>query len=244
MNITANTPVGDIVKVNFKTASLFQENQIDFCCGGRKTIEQACSEAGVDQSALLGQLEAMTGMADPDTEYINSLKSDELIDYIIKRHHAYVRQYIPFLKQSLDKICDVHGENHPELFQIRDLFFGSAGDLTMHLQKEELILFPYIKKMEKAKEENLPLGKSEFGSVSNPIGMMISEHENEGQRFEKIAALSNNYNVPEDACTTYRVTINQLQDFENDLHRHIHLENNILFPKAAKMEEELVSENS
>ncbi len=242
MNISANTPVGDVVKFNFKTAPLFQANRIDYCCGGRRTIAEACDEAGIEPRTLLRELEAVTGMTDPDTQYINSLKPDELIDYIVKRHHSYVRQNIPFLQQSLDKICDVHGENHPELFEIRQLFNGSAGDLAMHMQKEELILFPYIKKMVKAQENNEPLGPPAFGSVSNPISMMVSEHENEGQRFEKISALSRNYSIPEDACTTYRVTISQLQDFENDLHRHIHLENNILFPRAAKMEAELTKQ--
>ena len=244
MNISPNTPVGEVVKHNFKTAPLFQANHIDYCCGGRQTIAEACDQAGIEPAELLEQLETLTGMTDPDTQYINSLKPDELIDYIVKRHHSYVRQNIPFLQQNLNKICDVHGEGHPELSKIRDLFDGSAGDLTMHMQKEELILFPYIRKMVKAQEENKPLGPSAFGSVTNPISMMVSEHENEGQRFEKISALTNNYTIPEDACNTYRVTIKQLQDFENDLHRHIHLENNILFPKAAEMEVELTGQEN
>ena len=241
MNISTSTPVGEVVKLNFRTAPLFQANRIDYCCGGSKTISQACAEAGIEPEPLIEQLEQLAGQTDPDTQFINNLSPDDLIDYIIKRHHRYVQNSIPFLRQNLAKICDVHGENHPELFEVRELFEGSAGNLTMHMQKEELMLFPYIKKMVHAKTGNSALGKSPFGSVSNPIAMMISEHENEGIRFEKIAGLTNRYTPPADACTTYRVTISQLEDFERDLHRHIHLENNILFPKAAELEAELAS---
>ncbi len=241
MNIKTSTPVGEIVKMNFKTARLFQVNRIDFCCGGNKTLSQACAEAGIEAQPLIEQLEDMAGDYDPDSHFINSLAPGELVDYIVKRHHSYVRNAIPFLKQNLDKLCEVHGDHHPELFEIRDLFYGSAGDLTMHMQKEELMLFPYIIKLAAAHRDNQPLGKSPFGSVSNPIAMMISEHENEGRRFAKIAELSDNYSIPGDACTTYRVTLKHLEDFEKDLHRHIHLENNILFPRAAELESEMVA---
>ena len=240
MNISSNTQVGEVVKLNFKTAPLFQTNNIDYCCGGSKTISEACIEAGIESEQLIQQLEKIAGQLDPDTEYINNLKPDELCDYIIRRHHAYVRRNIPFLQESIEKICQVHGANHPELFEIRKLFNESAGNLTMHMQKEEIMLFPYIQKMARSQEENTPISQSVFGAVSNPIGMMIAEHQAEGLRFDKIAELSDNYSIPEDACTTYEVTLNQLKDFENDLHRHIHLENNILFPKAIELEAELV----
>ena len=241
MNFTSETRVGDVVKNNFKTAPLFQANNIDYCCGGAKTISEACAEAGVDSDHLLVQLEDIADQTDPDTQYINSLSLDELSDYIVKRHHTYVRSSIPFLRRSLDKLCEVHGENHPELFEIRTLFNESSGNLTMHMQKEEIMLFPYIRKLAGAKNGNAMVGKSAFGSISNPVKMMLEEHEAEGQRFDKIAGLSKNYSIPEDACTTYRVTLSQLKEFENDLHRHIHLENNILFPKAIELESELAA---
>ena len=241
MNISTNTPVGEVVKLNFKTAQLFQANRIDYCCGGQKTISEACSAAGIKPEPLIEQLEQMAGQTDPDSLYIDNLQLDELSDYIIKRHHSYVRNTIPFLKQNLDKICDVHGDHHPELFEVRELFDGSAGALTVHMQKEELMLFPYIKKLAVAKREDALPGKSPFGTVSNPISAMLADHDNEGRRYERIAELTGDYSIPEDACTTYRVTLSQLQDFERDLHRHIHLENNILFPKAAELEAELVS---
>lgn len=237
MRITSGTPVGEIVQNNFKTATLFQANKIDYCCGGKQTISDACKKAGVDTKQLISQLEEVLQDSDPDTEYINNMELGALSEYIVNRHHVYVRKTIPFLKQNLEKIAAVHGANHPELAAVRDEFEQSAGELTMHMQKEELLLFPFIKKMEKAKKEEKGLPAPSFGSVANPIAAMISEHENEGERYVRIADLTNNYQVPADGCTTYEVTLKQLADFEKDLHRHIHLENNILFPKAKALEE-------
>ncbi len=237
MTITLNTPVGEVVKNNFKAATLFQANKIDYCCNGHKTISEASQKAGIEAEMLVNQLEEILKDNDPDTEYINNLDLTDLADYIVKRHHSYVQKNIPFLKQNLEKIARVHGQNHPELVEVRDHFFTSAGELTMHMQKEELVLFPYVKKMEQAKKENQSLPTSAFGSVSSPIAGMMEEHQNEGERFEKIAQLTNNYQVPEDGCTTYEVTLKQLADFEKDLHRHIHLENNILFTRAKMMED-------
>ncbi len=239
MNINPEISVGEVVKQNFKTASLFQQHNIDYCCGGNRSISAACNEAGVDATTLISKLETLVDSKDPDSIYIDSLDLDELAGYIEKRHHSYVRKSIPFLQTSLDKICEVHGGNHPELFEIRDLFNDSAGNLTMHLQKEELVLFPYIKKLAKAAAQEESLQTPGFGAVSNPIQMMLEEHEAEGSRFEKIAGLSKNYEVPEDGCTTYKVTLENLKEFEDDLHRHIHLENNILFPKAIELEKEI-----
>ena len=236
MKITSATPVGEVVKTNFKAATTFQTNKIDYCCNGNQTISEACQKAGIDVEQLTKQLEEILQDSDPDTEYINNLELSALADYIVNRHHAYVQKNIPFLKQNLDKIADVHGASHPELAQVRDEFYESAGELTMHMQKEELLLFPYVKNMEEAKKENKNLPSPPFGKVANPIAAMMAEHENEGERYERISELTNNYQVPADGCTTYEVTLKQLADFEKDLHRHIHLENNILFPKAEKLE--------
>jgi len=238
MNISQNTLVGDVVKLNFKTAPLFQAKNIDYCCGGKKTISDACKEVGINQQLLIKELETLLVQKDPDSEYIDKLELGELSDYIVKRHHTYVRENIPILVRNIEKICQVHGEHHPELHKIKDLFNGSAGDLTMHMQKEEVMLFPFIQRMESAKQKNSPLPKAPFGSLKNPIEMMLADHQNEGERFDEISRLSNNYTVPEDACTTYEVTLKLLKEFENDLHRHIHLENNILFPKAIELEHE------
>jgi len=239
MTITANTAVGTIVKQNFKTAPLFQSNRIDYCCGGNITLAEACKKAGVDTEHFIEQLDSIVASADPDTEYINSLPLDELCGFIVKRHHAYVQRNIPFLQASLEKLCAVHGDRHPELFEVKELFDGSAGNLSMHMQKEEMVLFPFIKRMVNARKEGTSPGVSVFGPVENPIRMMLDEHDTEGRRFEKIAELTDNYTIPDDACATYETTMRQLSDFETDLHRHIHLENNILFPGAIELEAEL-----
>ena len=239
MTIKLDSTIGEIVKKNFKTAPLFHANKIDYCCGGHQTISEACEKANVEPINLINQLEDIIKSIDSDTEYINSMELDSLCDYIVGRHHSYVEKNIPFLKESLDKICFAHGANHPELFEIRDLFFASADELTKHMQKEEIILFPYIKKMIQVKSKGEVLQSPNFGNVSNPIETMMQEHENEGERFEKISAISNNYTIPPDACTTYQAAFIQLKEFENDLHKHIFLENSILFPKAINLEKDL-----
>ena len=161
---------------------------------------------------------------------------DLLADYIEKTHHRYVEEKTQVILPFLDKLCKVHGANHPELFEINELFIGCAGELAQHMKKEELMLFPFIKKMAKAALTEEPIAKPQFGTVKNPIAMMMEEHEAEGDRFVKIAALTNNYTPPADGCSTFRVTYAMLADFEQDLHKHIHLENNILFPSAMLLE--------
>jgi len=230
--------ISDIVSSNLKAADIFEKYNIDFCCGGHITIDEACREQGLDRDKIVAELEQNQN-GDSDTQYIQSLNPAELADYIERKHHAYVTENIPVLKQYLDKICSVHGDNHPELFEIRDLFEESAGNLSQHMKKEELILFPFIRKMQQAKEAGTSLESPHFGDVSHPITMMREEHENEGARFEEIDSLSESYNPPPDACNTYMVTYHKLHEFEKDLHRHIHLENNILFPDAEKMYKEL-----
>lgn len=239
MRITTNTLVGEIVKINYKTAAIFQENKIDFCCGGNKTVSEACNKAGVDSKEFISQLRTALQDSDPDAEYIDSLDLSTLSEYIVNRHHAYVRKNIPVLKQYIEKIADVHGSAHPELYKVKEEFDKTSGELIMHMQKEELLLFPYIKKMEKHKKENTELAAPHFGTVSDQIQKMIDEHEDEGERFSVISELTDNYTVPSDGCTTYEITFRQLADFEKDLYRHIHLENNILFPKALILEKEI-----
>ena len=226
----------DVVKLNYKTAPLFQANNIDYCCGGHQPISEACMEAGINADQLIRELEVVVSQQDPDSDTINSLETGELCDYIEKRHHAYVRERIPYLSQNLEKICGVHGHRHPELLIIRDLFFTSGNNLILHMLREETMLFPYIWEMESFLKENSPVPQARFGTVMNPIQRMMKEHQDEGDRFAEIARLSNQYQVPDDGCVTYEVTLKQLKEFEDDLHRHVHLENNILFPRAIELE--------
>lgn len=240
MEINIATSVGEIVKANFKTAQIFDKNKIDFCCGGGISLDEACKKSNVDINQLVPELEALVKQSDPDSRYIDGLELNELCDYIEKRHHSYVSENIPFLQQKLQKLCDVHGENHSELFEIKELFNGAAENLSAHMKKEELILFPYIRKMVKYKAELLNTG-DEFGEINKTIDLLDDEHQTEGKRFEKISSLTASYTCPSDGCGTYQVTYQTLKDFENDLHRHIHLENNILFKKALILENELIN---
>lgn len=239
MKITSHSNVGEVVRQNFKAAEVFASHQIDFCCNGNRPISDASLKAGVEMGVLLEELNAVMVETDPDAEYLDALALDKLIDYIVDRHHSYVKKHIPVLLQNLEKIERKHSEHHPEIIEIQKLFEGSAGDLTMHLQKEEMVLFPHIKRLEAVNRGEVPYQAPSFGQVENPVAMMMQEHQNEGERFEKIAKLSAGYSIPDDACNTFRVTYQQLADFEKDLHRHIHLENNILFPKAIELEKKM-----
>jgi regulator of cell morphogenesis and NO signaling len=174
-----------------------------------------------------------------ETIDFNSWPLDLLADYIEKTHHRFTESKISEIKPYLEKIVQVHGGKHPELAKISKIFNHSAGELAMHMKKEELVLFPYIRKMVAAKNSNTELPPAHFGTVQNPVAMMMSEHDNEGENFREIRKLSNGYTAPEDGCNTYRVTFSLLEELEQDLHKHIHLENNILFPKSIELEKEL-----
>lgn len=230
MDNIAEKKVGSIVAGNFRTAKIFTDYGIDFCCKGGVKLSDACEKKGVNLDKISAELEQVVKQQD-ETHYQDFGMSD-LVDHIVGVHHKYVEATIPSLKFYLDKIAKVHGDNHPELLEIRDEFFNTADALTTHMKKEEFVLFPYIKAMESAKTNHFPLSPAHFGDIENPISMMEEEHETEGDRFRKISELSNNYTPPSDGCQTYKVAFAMLQEFEKDLHTHIHLENNILFPEA------------
>ena len=233
--LTQEKTIGDFVAENFRTAEVFKKYHIDFCCKGGRTVEEACDNKKVSPEQIYQELEEIANRKSEDIDF-NSWPLDLLADYVEKTHHKYVEEKSAMLIPYLNKLCKVHGERHPELFEINELFIGSAQDLAAHMKKEELILFPFIKQMVEAKKKGEALPAPRFGTVENPVAMMKHEHEAEGERFVKIAELTNNYEFPDDACGTYQVTYKMLEDFQNDLHKHIHFENNILFPKAIAME--------
>ncbi|HMU99359.1 MAG: iron-sulfur cluster repair di-iron protein [Bacteroidia bacterium] len=235
-----NQIIGELVAKDYRTASVFKKYSIDFCCQGNRTIEEACEKKNIDTKKVLEDLVAMMESKSESTTDYQSWPLDLLADYIEKKHHRYVQEKTLEIQPYLDKICKVHGERHPELLKIKEEFNASAGELAAHMKKEELILFPFIRKMTQAKMENIKVDAAHFGTVINPIQMMMDEHTVEGNRFRKIEELSNNYTPPQDACNTYRVSFSLLKEFEQDLHLHIHLENNILFPKAIEIEKELI----
>jgi len=238
MEINETTIVGEIVRSNYKTAQLFEKNKIDYCCGGGISLAEACEQSNTDIKKIVPEIEAIINVSDPDSKYIEQLELDSLCDYIVERHHSYVIDNITFLQQKLQRLCDAHGEHHPELFKVKDLFGESASNLSAHMQKEELILFPYIRNLVKFKKEGSN-NSNELGGVLGPITQMDLEHQAEGERFAEMSKLTNDFATPADGCNTYRVTYATIRDFEQDLHRHIHLESNILFKKAIELENEL-----
>ena len=230
--------VGEIVADDYRTASIFQAHQIDFCCNGNIELELACNKNNLDANLIVEELKQVTSEASKGIDYA-TWPVDLLVDYIEKKHHRYVEEKVLEIGKYLEKICQVHGQAHSELIEIANLFEAGTGELTKHMKKEELILFPFIRKMVKASTNGDHVNVPFFGSVQSPIATMHEEHDNEGERFRKISALSNQYTPPKDACNTYQVTYAMLKEFEEDLHLHIHLENNILFPKAVALEAEL-----
>lgn len=235
MNITKDTIIGALVAQDYRTASVFKNSKIDFCCNGNRTIEDACIQNDLDSQMLITQLKAVANQTQDSGIDYNAWPLDLLADYVEKKHHRYVETKIQEITPFLEKVVRVHGDRHPELAEVEQLFKASAGELTQHMKKEEMILFPFIRKMVEAKNTGTAVQAS-FGTVQNPIRMMMHEHEGEGERFRKIAALTDNYTPPADACNTYKVAFALIKEFEEDLHLHIHLENNILFPKSIEME--------
>ncbi|KXK36406.1 MAG: iron-sulfur cluster repair di-iron protein [Saprospiraceae bacterium] len=226
MNITKDTIIGDIVANDYRAAAVFKESGIDFCCHGNRTIQEACNEDNIDADKVIELLVAGPQGSTAAVDY-RTWPLDLLADYIEKKHHRYVRAKIQEIQPYLSKICRVHGDRHPELWEINDLFNESAEELTIHMEKEEDRVFPIVRKMMEGNVAN-----ADLENLQASIEEMMSEHDNEGERFRKISALSNHFTTPADGCNTYKVTLNLLHEFEEDLHLHIHLENNILFPKA------------
>lgn len=234
MEITEKTVIGQLVAEDYRAAEVFAKFGIDFCCKGNLTIGQVCEKKQIDSLSLVEQLMSKTSEKDHESADMQAWPLDLLADYIEKRHHRYVVEKTPAIQQYLAKVTQVHGKVHPELFDIQAEFNQCASALAAHMKREELILFPYIRKLAMARENEILV--PHFGTVRNPIAMMREEHDEEGERFRRISVHTNSYTPPTDACNTYRVTYALLAEFEKDLHRHVHLENNILFPKAIELE--------
>ncbi len=235
MEIKTAILVSNIVAENYKTASVFKQYGIDFCCNGNRTIETVCETHKIDSNKLIEDLEKILIEEKDDTDY-QAWSISFLTDYIYNYHHKYVEKKIPEIKEYLNKICNVHGAHNPELHEINRLFIESSNDLTLHMKKEELMLFPYFKKLDTVADKNTPISTNLFETLDSPIALLHEEHDNEGVRFRKIAELSDNYTPPSHACNTYKVTYAMLKEYEEDLHKHIHLENNILFKKVIDLE--------
>lgn len=228
--------VGEMVVADYRKAEVFRKFGIDYCCGGKKPLADVCRQKQLDLQTVQNALDAIDQEPVEPHQDFNDLPLDKLADHIENRHHQYVESSLPVLDELTAKVARVHGERHPELIEIARHYLAVAQELRMHMHKEERILFPYIRQMEQSHRTNSSRPVPVFGSVANPIHMMEAEHESAGEAMEAIRQLSNQYTPPQDACTSYRVLFAKLQEFEQDLHQHVHLENNILFPKAILLE--------
>ncbi len=241
MKITVDTKVGEIVRNNFSTARVFEAHNIDFCCGGNISLNDAAEKEGINIGKLVVELNTALQKEDKDSAIIESLSLAGLCNHIVKIHHTYINEAIPFLQQKLQKLSDVHGENHPEIFEVKASFMEAAARLATHMKEEESVLFPHIRQLEKYRIEGgaRPVN---LGMAVSAIKQMEAEHQVEGERFLKLSEITKEYEVPPDGCSTFEVTYKTLEEFEKDLHRHIHLENNVLFPKAVKLEK-IIAQN-
>lgn len=241
MNDKQKTTIGEIAAADYRTAAVFNRYGLDFCCNGNRTVEDACLQKGIASENVKKELEEVMKSipAEDATVDYGSWPLDMLADHIERKHHGYVKAQLPIIANYLEKICSVHGDKHPELKEIRSLFNASATELSGHMHKEEQMLFPYIRQMAGMAKGKAGKVTALFGTVQSPIQVMTHEHDAEGQRFRTMRELSHNYIIPPDGCNTYRAAFAVLDAFEEDLHLHIHLENNILFPKAIELEQNL-----
>ncbi len=221
-----NKTLGQIVTEDHRTASLMAKYKLDFCCKGKRTLENACQEQEIAVDELVGELIALTRNQDTTISF-EKMSNSQLIDHILLKHHLFVKTESPQLLYFLQKIAGKHGERHPELIRLYEAFAMLKLELEQHMQKEEMILFPRLKEMEKEGSNRI-----HDNFLAAPIQVMEEEHESAGALMAEIRSLTNDYTAPDDACTTYLIAFQGLEAYEKDLHQHVHLENNILFPRA------------
>jgi len=239
--ITTNMTVRDVAMQLPRATRLFEKLKIDYCCGGNRPLTEACALAGIDVDDVLDMLAEVTEATAEDKGSLDFQNASlpELITHILGTHHVFTKSEMDRLQLLADKVLAAHGGNHPELIHLDELFTRLCADLKPHMFKEEQILFPYIVAMAEAAEQNRAVALAPFGTVNNPIRMMMMEHDTAGQILRELRALTSDYKVPADACVSYQTLYQALENFEKDLHQHIHLENNILFPKALALENAL-----
>jgi regulator of cell morphogenesis and NO signaling len=238
MSVATDKTVRELVQEFPSATRVFEKFGIDYCCGGKRPLAEACNAANLSVNEVLNSLDAAQKAShiSPDARDWQTEPLAELVAHISNTHHKYTREEIARLGPLLAKVCLVHAQNHPELNNVRTVFHGLAQELTMHMMKEEKMLFPYIVRMEEAIIQKEPILPSPFGSVQNPVLMMEHEHDDAGEALRALREMTGGYTVPPDGCISYQTLFQALAEFEADLHQHIHLENNILFPRAIAME--------
>ena len=230
---TTGLTLAQIVNKNFRAAAIFEKYNLDFCCRGKRSLEDACAERKIVLNDVLSELEE-SGIPCNTCSVLpefDKLPLGMLCDYIVNTHHAYIKKELPLLFNYLEKVKTKHNDRHPELHKIFESFVALKEEMEFHMQKEELIMFPRIKELEKihASKGNIEINIS---AVLFPINMLEQDHEHAGRLMDEIRMLTNSFNPPPDACTTYKVSFSTLKAFAADLHQHVHLENNVLFPRT------------
>jgi regulator of cell morphogenesis and NO signaling len=226
--------IGDIVARRPELSHVFEQAGIDYCCGGKKTLQEACREKAIDPSTFLSTLEEALPPGEKEHAVDTAAMSlAELADHIEQKHHAYLRSELPRLDKMTEKVAALHGDREPRLHQLRETFLALAGELSSHMMKEERVLFPMVRQLEAS--DAAPI--FHCATLANPIRQMELEHDQAGSALERLRGLTNGYTSPDWACNTYRALLDGLADLERDLHQHIHKENNVLFPQALAMEE-------
>ena len=239
-----NLPLKDLVISQPKAVLVLEKYGLDFCCNGKRTLADACKSKGLDALAIETDINNLINSSSNGTQAASEVQLDELINDIISNHHQYVKEMMPVISQHTSKVARVHGQEHPEVVEVSKIFEQVKEELSHHMMKEEQILFPYIKTLVESKRQDVKRSTSPFHDITNPIRMMENEHEFAGQGLAAIRELSNNFQPPAEACTTYKVAFMELESFMKDLHIHVHKENNILFPKAIALEKEVVGEEA
>lgn len=234
-----NVSVGNIVAENFAAAKVFKKYGIDFCCHGDVALDKACADLELLPEEVIQALESQEADNKGSIPFA-SWPLDLLMDYILKIHHRGIRAQGPELLNLLEKVERVHGEAHPELHELKMLVSESLQDLEMHLQKEENVLFPYLYDLYAAFEQGQRMEPMHCGTIANPIRVMKMEHEGEGNRYLHIIELTDHFSVPQDGCASYRLMMQELEAFVDALFEHIHLENNLLFPRFEEIERNIV----
>ncbi len=245
LNINQNESLGALVTRYPALRAVFEKHRLDYCCNGQQTLQQAAKKAGLDVAALQDELAAAVQAAAAGTppKDWNAAGAEELCDYIVDHHHGFMRRQLPRLRTLFDQVRAAHGKAHGALIDaLREVFDGLAAEIEMHLEKEEQILFPYITQFERHLLAGAPLPEVHCGSVQNPIRQMEYEHDNAGAALDRMRQLTSNWQPPDDACEKFKALYDGLAELESDLHAHIHLENNILFPKAVLIEQKAASE--
>lgn len=240
MHVTSETTVAEIASTMPRSIPVFQRHGIDYCCGGKRSLAAVCSEKGVAFDAIVGEIEtADRPVAEAGTDWANE-PLGSIIDHILTHYHASLKEELPRLLALAEKVTSVHGANHPDtLPALRDTFRSLKDELDSHLEKEEHVLFPYVRELETAARGLRPSFSLPLGLASGAISVMEREHEVAGLALKTIHRLTGGFRPPDDACGSFRALYAGLEIFEADLHRHIHLENNILFPRAMGMESKL-----